>query len=88
MVERKYGRTRRICVFDSGIVSEENLAAIRKHDGQYLTSTPRIQMKQFQAELLKEDWTQVRSEVEVKNVGIAQCEEKEKAIRNRSPRGG
>src|SRR5580658_9064500 len=63
MVERKYGKARRIWVFDRGIVSEENLAAIRKRDGQYLTGTPRSQMKQFEAELLKEDWTRVRPEV-------------------------
>jgi len=95
MVERKYGKARRIWVFDRGIVSEENLAAIRKRDGQYLTGTPRSQMKRFEEELLKEDWTQVRPEVEVKKVAIPQGEEtyilcrtagrkeKEKAIRNR-----
>jgi len=95
MVERKYGKARRIWVLDRGIVSEENLAAIRKRDGQYLVGTPRSQMKQFEAELLKEDWTQVRPEVEVKKVAIPQGEEtyilcrtagrkeKEKAIRNR-----
>jgi transposase len=95
MVERKYGKARRIWVFDRGIVSEENLAAIRKRDGQYLTGTPRSQMKQFEAELLKEDWTRVRPEVEVKKAAIPQGEEtyilcrtsgrqeKEKAIRNR-----
>jgi transposase len=95
MVERKYGKARRIWVFDRGIVSEENLAAIRKRDGQYLTGTPRSQMKQWEAELLKDDWTQVRPEVEIKKVSIPQGEEtyilcrtsgrkeKEKAIRNR-----
>src|SRR5213082_856120 len=95
MVERKYGQARRIWVMDRGIVSEENLAAIRKRGGQYLVGTPRSQMKQFEAELLKEDWTQVRPEVEVKKVAIPQGEEtyilcrtagrkeKEKAIRNR-----
>ena len=95
MVERKYGKARRIWVFDRGIVSEENLAAIRKRDGQYLTGTPRSQMKRFEEELLKEDWTQVRPEVEVKKVAIPEGEEtyilcrtsgrkeKEKAIRNR-----
>src|ERR1700682_458828 len=95
MVERKYGKARRIWVFDRGIVSEENLAAIRKRDGQYLVGTPRSQMKRFEAELLKDDWTQVRPEVEVKKVGIPQGEEtyilcrttgrkeKEKAIRQR-----
>jgi transposase len=95
MVERKYGKARRIWIFDRGIVSEENLAAIRKRGGQYLTGTPRSQMKQFEAELLKEDWTRVRPEVEVKKVPIPHGEEtyilcrtlgraeKEKAIRNR-----
>src|SRR6202158_2704064 len=94
-VERKYGKARRIWVFDRGIVSEENLAAIRKRDGQYLVGTPRSQMKQFEAEMLKEDWTRVRPEVEVKKVAISAGEEtyilcrttgrqeKEKAIRSR-----
>jgi len=50
MVERKYGKARRIWVFDRGIVSEENLAAIRKRGGQYLVGTPRRQMKRFEAE--------------------------------------
>src|SRR5437660_10722984 len=95
MVERKYGKARRTWVFDRGIVSEANLAAIRKRGGQYLVGTPRSQMKQFETELAKDDWTQVRPEVEVKKVAIAQGEEtyilcrtagrkeKEKAIRNR-----
>src|SRR3954464_14510101 len=95
MVERKYGKAKRIWVFDRGIVSEENLAAIRKRGGQYLVGMPRRQMKQFEAELLKEDWTHVRPDVEVKQVAIPQGEEtymlcrtagrreKEKAIRNR-----
>jgi transposase len=95
MVERKYGKARRIWVFDRGIVSEENLAAIRQRGGQYLVGTPRSQMKPFEAELLKEDWTRVQPEVEVKKVAIPQSEEtyilcrtagrkeKEKAIRKR-----
>jgi transposase len=95
MVERKYGKARRIWVFDRGVVSEENLAAIRKRDGQYLVGTPRSQMKRFETELLKDGWVQVRPEVEVKQVAIPQGEEtyilcrtagrkeKEKAIRNR-----
>jgi transposase len=94
-VERKYGKARRIWVMDRGIVSEENLAAIRKRGGQYLVGTPRRQMKGFEAELLRDDWTQVRPDVEVKQIAIPQGEEtyilcrtagrkeKEKAIRNR-----
>ena len=95
MVERKYGKARRIWVMDRGIVSEENLQAIRRRGGQYLVGTPRSQMKRFEEELLKDDWTQVRPEVEVKQVVIPQGEEtyilcrtagrkeKEKAIRTR-----
>jgi transposase len=95
MVERKYGKARRIWVFDRGIVSEANLAAIRKRGGQYLVGTPRSQMKQFEQELLKDDWMQVRPDVEVKKLAIPQGEEtfilcrtagrkeKEKAIRSR-----
>jgi transposase len=75
MVERKYGKARRIWVFDRGIVSEENLAALGKRGGQYLVGTPRSQMKQFEPELLKDDWIQVRPEVEVKKVAIPQGEE-------------
>ena len=94
-MERKYGKARRIWVMDRGIVSEENLAAIRKRGGQYLVGTPRRQMKRFEAELLKDDWTQVRPDVEVKQIAIPQGEEtyilcrtagrkeKEKAIRKR-----
>src|ERR1700737_4965704 len=95
MVERKYGKARRIWVMDRGLVSEENLEAIRRRGGQYLVGTPRSQMKRFEAELLKEDWTQVRPDVQVKQVAIPQAEEtyilcrtdgrqeKEQAIRNR-----
>ncbi len=95
MVERKYGKARRIWVMDRGIVSEENLAAIRKRGGQYLVGTPRRQMKRFEAELLQDNWTQVRPDVEVKQVAIPQggetyilCrtagrQEKEQAIRKR-----
>jgi transposase len=95
MVERKYGQARRVWVMDRGMVSEENLAAIRKRGGQYLVGTPRHQMKQFEAALTAEGWTRVRPEVEVKKVAIPQgaetyilCrtagrKEKERAIRNR-----
>src|ERR1700728_4033385 len=95
MVERKYGKARRIWVMDRGIVSEENLAAIRRRGGQYLVGTPRRQMKRFEEELMRDDWIQVRGDVEVKQIAIPQGEEtyilcrtagrkqKEKAIRNR-----
>ena len=95
MVERKYGRARRVWVLDRGIVSEENLQALRKRGGQYLVGTRRSQLKQFERQLLEGGWEQVRPDVEVKLVPTPQGEEtyilcrstarqeKEQAIRSR-----
>ena len=76
MVERKYGKARRVWVFDRGVVSEENLAALRRRGGQYLVGTRRSQLKQFEQLLLeKSGWAQVRPEVEVKLLPTPQGEE-------------
>lgn len=96
MVERKYGRARRVWVFDRGIVSEENLASLRNRGGQYLVGTPRSKLKTVEKELLEDGWVQVRDEVEAKLVPLPQggtetyvlCRstarrEKERAIRRR-----
>jgi len=95
MVERKYGRARRVWVFDRGIVSEENLAALRRRGGDYLVGTPRSKLKQFEKELLEGNWEKVRQDVEVKCVPVpggeetyvlcrtAARKEKERAIRRR-----
>jgi transposase len=94
-VERKHGKARRVWIFDRGVVSEENLVAIRKRGGQYLVGTPRSKLKQFEQELLKDDFEKIRPEVEVKQITIpgggetyilcrtAGRKEKEKAIRSR-----
>jgi transposase len=75
MVERKYGKARRVWVFDRGVMSEENLAALRRHGGQYLVGTPRSKLKRFEQELLEGGWEQVRPDVEVKLVPTPQGEE-------------
>jgi transposase len=94
-VERKYGKARRVWIFDRGVVSEENLAAIRRRGGEYLVGTTRSKLKQFEAELLKDDFEKIRPDVEVKQIQILGGEEtyvlcrttgrkeKEKAIRSR-----
>jgi len=99
LVERKYGRARRVWVFDRGVVSEENLALLRRRNGQYLVGTPRSKLKQFERELLEGGWEQVCPEVEVKCVTVPGGEEtyilcrtagrreKERAIRGRFSRG-
>jgi len=94
-VERKHGKARRVWIFDRGVVSEENLVAIRKRGGQYLVGTARSKLKQFEQELLKDDFEKIRPEVAVKQIQIPSDEEtyilcrtagrkeKEKAIRSR-----
>jgi hypothetical protein len=49
LVERKYGRARRVWVFDRGIVSEENLALLRRRGVQYLVGTPAQQAPRVRA---------------------------------------
>lgn len=74
-IESKYGKARRVWVFDRGVVSEENLGRLRRHQAQYLVGTPRSKLKQFEQQLLEQGWQQVRPEVEVKLVPAADGEE-------------
>jgi transposase len=95
MVERKYGKARRVWVLDRGIVSEANLAAIRRRGGQYLVGTRRSQLRAVERALLEGTWTHVREDVEAQLVTIpggtetyVLCRstarrEKERAIRRR-----
>jgi len=95
MVERKYGQARRVWVFDRGIVSEANLAALRRRGGQYLVGTPRTKLRTVERALLEGSWTQVREDVEAQLVPMpggtetyVLCRstarrEKERAIRRR-----
>src|SRR5215469_15490641 len=75
MIERKYGKARRVWVFDRGIISEDNLKAIRRRGGQYLVGTPRAKLKQFERELLEGDWKQIQPEVEVQRIAVSGGEE-------------
>ncbi len=95
MVERKYGKARRVWIFDRGIISEDNLQALRKRDGQYLVGTPRAKLKQFEKQLLEGEWEKIRPDVEVQRVATPTGDEtyilcrstarkeKETAMRNR-----
>jgi transposase len=95
MVERKYGKARRVWIFDRGIISEDNLQALRKRDGQYLVGTPRAKLKQFEKQLLDGKWEKIRPDVEVQRVSTPAGDEtyilcrstarkaKETAMRNR-----
>jgi transposase len=67
-MEQLHGKASRIWVFDRGISSERNLEALRNAGGLYLVGTPRTLLRKMEAELLEENWTQVREGIEVKRV--------------------
>jgi transposase len=92
-VETKYGRARRLWVFDRGIVSEENLAVLRERGAHYLVGTPKRKLKDYEERLLEGAWSKASAEVEVQLVPesdevyvlcrSAGRRQKEKAMRRR-----
>jgi len=69
IVERmreKYGHERRTWVMDRGMVSEDNLDMLRQAQASYLVGTPKSMLKQFEHDLLEQDWEQVEAGVAVK----------------------
>lgn len=69
LMEKKYGKAKRIWVMDRGMISEENIDFLRERGARYLVGTPKSQLKSFAAALLEEkDWTQVQPGVEAKLV--------------------
>jgi transposase len=65
-MERRYGKSERIWVMDRGMVSEENIAFLKQEGRRFIVGTPKPLLKQFEQELLKKDWREVRAGVEVK----------------------
>lgn len=62
----KYGHERRTWVMDRGMVSEDNLDMLREARASYLVGTPKSMLRQFEKDLLEQDWNQVQHDVEVK----------------------
>jgi transposase len=54
-MEERYGKSDRIWVMDRGMVSEENIAFLRDGGRRDILGTPKSMLKQFEAELLKDD---------------------------------
>lgn len=65
-MRKKYGHERRTWVMDRGMVSEDNLADLRECGASYLVGTPKSQLKKYEKELIKDDWTKMEAGVEVK----------------------
>ena len=67
-MESKYGQAHRIWVMDRGMVSEANLAFLRRRGGSYIVGTPKSMLRQFEQHLMDTDWHPVQEGVEVKLV--------------------
>ena len=65
-MERRYGRADRIWVGDRGMVSADNIAFLKQGGRCYIVGTPKSMLKQFERELLSEDWHAIHDGLEVK----------------------
>ena len=65
-IESQYGRSERIWVMDRGMVSEDNMEFLHSKKRRYILGTAKSQLKNFEQELLSQDWEQIRDGLEVK----------------------
>jgi transposase len=65
-MEGRYGKADRIWVGDRGMVSAENITFLKEGHRRYIVGTPKSMLKQFQRELLAQDWKSIRAGLEVK----------------------
>lgn len=64
-IEAKFGKARRLWVFDRGLVSEDNLELLRQRGAHYLVGTPKSQLKACEQKLLDGDWQKIAEAVQV-----------------------
>jgi transposase len=67
-MENRYGKANRIWVMDRGMASSDNFEFLNEKGRQYIVGANRGQLKNYEAELLKEDWEAVQAGLEVKRV--------------------
>ncbi len=94
-IQSKYGSADRIWVMDRGMTSEENIEFLKDNGQRYILGTPKATLKQFESQLLDENWDTVHKGLEVKLCPCpdgtetfilcrsAQRREKEKAMHER-----
>jgi transposase len=75
LMEKRYGKSHRIWVMDRGMVSEKNLAFLRKEGRRYLVGTPKGLLKKYEQELLSDDWHKIREGIEVKLLTVPRDED-------------
>ena len=67
VMESKYGQAERVWVMDRGMVSEQNIAFLRKRQARYLVGTPKSQLREFEKQLLeREGWHEVQDGLEAR----------------------
>jgi len=66
MMERRYGKADRIWVMDRGMVSQENIELLKESKRRYIIGTPKSMLRNFEAQLLSDDWDKVYDGLEVK----------------------
>jgi transposase len=64
-MERRYGKADRIWVMDRGMVSQENIELLKQDHRRYIIGTPKAMLRQFEAELLSDQWQRVHEGLEV-----------------------
>ncbi len=65
-MEGRYGKADRIWVGDRGMMSKKNIEFLKSDDRRYIIGTAKASLKQFERELLADDWRQIRDGLEVK----------------------
>ena len=66
VMREKYGHERRVWVMDRGMVSEENLEELRGCGASYLVATAKSMLREFERDLLEDDWQHIEPGIEVK----------------------
>ncbi len=65
-MEKRFGKADRVWVMDRGMVSQDNIAFLKKEDRRYILGTPKAQLRNYERELTEKTWSSVRDGVEVK----------------------
>lgn len=65
-MEGRYGKADRIWVVDRGMVSQDNVEFLQAGHRRYIIGTPKSLLKQFERQLMEDDWQKIREELEVK----------------------
>ena len=65
-MERRYGKADRIWVGDRGMMSKKNIEFLKSGNRRYIIGASKASLKQFEQQLLADDWRRIREGLEVK----------------------